>query len=283
MMAAYDLGDTVALGITITNAAGAPANATAVTCTVTAPDGTSTSPTTSNSEGTGLYAASYTPTLAGRHIVRWVATGTNASAYTDEFSVRDLTLLPVVGYDTVLTHLNIPTASANEEEIRRFIDAAQDLAENYVGAVLGRRSITETYDGNTDHLRLRSPRAISITSVVENGITLGTNEYKLDDTGQRLYRLTASSLTASSYSAYGYWATGTDTVTVSYVAGFTVTPYAVQQGVLEIIRHLWQTQRGAVNVMSRTGTGDDFYPASTYSLPRRAMELLDPASLPGIC
>lgn len=280
-MASYDLGDVVALGITITNSAGTPQNATTVVCTITAPDGTSSTPSVTNS-GAGLYDVAFTPTLAGRHVVRWVAAGTNASAFSDEFTVRDLTTLPVVSYSTVLAHLNIPTASANEDEVRWFMDAAQDLAENYVGAILGRRTIVETYDGNTDHLRLRSPRAISITSVYENGVLLDASNYKLDDTGQRLYRLTASSLSQSSFSAYGYWATGVNTVTVTYIAGFTVTPPAIQQGVLEIIRHLWSTQRGAVNVMNRNTPGDEFYAGSTYSLPRRAMELLDPASLPGL-
>jgi uncharacterized repeat protein (TIGR01451 family) len=280
-MAVYDLGDVVALGITITNASGTPQNATAVVLTVTLPNGTTATPSVTNS-GAGLYDASYSPTLQGRHLVRWVATGTNASAYTDEFTVRDLNALPVVSYDSVLSHLNIPAASADAEEIRRFIDAAQDLAEGYVGAVLGRRSFVELYDGNTDVIRLNNPRAISITEVIENGVTLGVADYKLDSTGQRLYRLTSASLTQSTSTAYGYWATGVNSVQVTYTAGFAITPPAVQQGVLEIIRHLWTTQRGAVNVMSRTGTGDDFYPGATYSLPRRAMELLDPQSLPGL-
>lgn len=281
-MASYDLGDVVALGITVTNTSGTAQNATAVTCTITAPDGSTATPSVTNS-GAGLYDIAFTPTLSGRHTVRWVATGTNASAFTDEFTVRDLTTLPVISYDMALSHLNIPAASANEEELRRFIDAAQDLAENYVGAVLGRRVIVETYDGQTDVLRLRSPRAISITTVVESGVTLDASQYKLDDTGQRLYRLTTSTISASSsFGAYGYWASGVNAVTVTYVAGYTVTPPAVQQGVLEILRHLWQTQRGAATVMNRMGSGDDFYSASTYSLPRRAMELLDPASLPGI-
>jgi len=282
-MASYDLGDVAALGVTITNTAGTPQNATAVVCTVTLPDGSTVTPSVTNS-GAGLYDIAYTPTISGRHTIRWVATGTNASAFTDEFTVRDLTTLPVVSYDMALSHLNIPAASADEDEIRRFIDAAQDLAENYVGAVLGRRTITETYDGQTDVLRLRSPRAISITTVVESGTTLDSSQYKLDDTGQRLYRLTTSTISASSsFGAYGFWASGVNAVTVTYVAGFTVTPPAVQQGVLEILRHLWSTQRGAVNVMGRGVGGDEFYSTPTYSLPRRAMELLDPASLPGVC
>jgi hypothetical protein len=282
-MASYDLGDVAALGITITNSSGTAQNATSVVCTITKPDGSTTTPSVTNS-GAGLYDIAYTPTLSGRHTVRWVATGTNASAFTDEFTVRDLTTLPVVSYDMALSHLNIPAASADEDEIRRFIDAAQDLAENYVGAVLGRRTIVETYDGQTDVLRLRSPRAISITTVVESGVTLDSSQYKLDDTGQRLYRLTTSTISASSsFGAYGYWASGVNAVTVTYIAGFTVTPPAVQQGVLEILRHLWSTQRGAVNIMNRNGSGDEFYSTPTYSLPRRAMELLDPASLPGVC
>ena len=281
-MASYDLGDVVALGITITNSAGTAQNATSVVCTVTLPDGSTVTPSVTNS-GAGLYDIAYTPSLSGRHLIRWVATGTNASAFTDEFTVRDLTTLPVISYDMALSHLNIPAASANEEELRRFIDAAQDLAENYVGAVLGRRTLIEVYDGQTDVLRLRSPRAISITTVVESGVTLDSSQYQLDPTGQRLYRLTTSTISASSsFGAYGYWASGVNAVTVTYVAGFTVTPPAVQQGVLEILRHLWSTQRGAVNVMGRGVSGDEFYSTPTYSLPRRAMELLDPASLPGI-
>ena len=278
-MASYDLGDIVPLGITIKDAAGALANATAVVCTVTLPDGTSATPTVVNSS-TGLYDADYTPTRAGRHLVRWVATGTNASAFTDEFTVRDLTHLPVVSYSDALAHLNIPAAYASEEELRRFIDVAQDLAENYVGCVLGRQTFTnEVYQGSNDHIRLRNPRALSITSVYENGVLLTSSDYQLDPTGQRLYRTTSIAL---GYGAVGVWAPGIDAVKVSYVAGFEVTPPAAQQGVLEILRHLWQTQRGAANVITRSQSGDDFYPASTYSLPRRAMELLDPLSLPGL-
>lgn len=281
-MASFDLGDVVALGITITNSSGTAQNATAVVCTVTLPDGTSATPSVTNS-GAGLYDIAYTPTQSGRHVVRWVATGTNASAFTDEFTVRDLTTLPVISYDMALEHLNIPAASANQEEIRRFIDAAQDLAENYVGAVLGRRTITsENYDGNVDALRLRNPRAISVTNVYENGALLDSSQYQLDPTGQRLYRLTTSSLSAGSYGAYGYWASGVNSVLVTYVAGFTVTPPAVQQGVLEILRHLWLTQRGGANVMNRAIAGDEFIPGTGYSIPRRALELLDPASLPGL-
>jgi len=280
-MAVYDLGDVVALGVTITDAAGSPANATTVVATVVAPDGSSTTPSVTNS-GTGLYDISYTPTTYGRYTIRWVATGTNASAYADEFTVRNFADLGIVSLDEVKSHLNIPVANTtSDDELRRFIDAATDLCEGYLGVVLGRQTFTsEKYDGNVDHLRLRNPKAMSIISIYENDLLLASTDYVLDPTGQRIYRVTTGAISSPSY--FGIFAPGANNIVVSYISGFVNPPPAAKQGVLETIRHLWQTQRGAANVISRNQSGDDFYPASTYSLPRRAMELLDPLSLPGL-
>lgn len=278
-MAVYDLGDVVALGVTITDVNGNPANATSVVATITCPDGTQVLPTVTNS-GTGLYDVSYTPTQYGRFTIRWVATGTNASAYADEFSVRDFTDLGIVSLDEVKAHLNI-TSETNDDEIRRFIDAASDLAENYVGCILGRKSFTsEKYDGNIDIIRLRNPRAINIISVYENGILLTDKDYMVDPAGQRIIRLASGTLNVPNW--YGVWAPGVQNIVISYTSGFLISPSAAKQGVLEIIRHLWQTQRGSTSVLGRSQTGDDYYQTPTYSLPRRAMELLDPLSLPGL-
>ena len=281
MMPTYDLGDVAALGVTITDATGTPANATAVSATIYLPDGTNTTPTVTNS-GTGLYDISYTPSQVGRYAIKWVATGTNASAYADEFSVRDFTELGIVSFDEVKAHLNIPsTYTTDDEELRRIIDAASDLAEGYVGQVLGRRTFTdELYDGGTEFIRIRNPKALSITSVYENGALVSSNAYNLDYTGQRLYRIGSGTLYATN--SYGYWTGGFNNVQITYVAGYVNPPVAAKQGVLEIIRHLWTTQRGAISVMGRSQSGDEMYSTPTYSLPRRAMELLDPTSFAGM-
>lgn len=280
-MAVYDLGDVVALGVKITDANGNLANATTVVCTITNPDGSSTNPTVVNTS-TGVYDINYTPSISGRYVVRWVATGTNASAYTDDFTVRDYSQISIVSLDEVKSHLNIAsTNTTNDEEIRRFIDAATDLCEQYVGCVLGRQTfVSEKYDGNTDIIRIRNPRVISITSVYENGVLLTDKDYMVDYTGQRLIRLASGTLNVPNW--YGVWAPGVQNIVVTYVSGFVISPPAGKQGVLETIRHLWQTQRGPTSVLGRTQTGDDFYQSATYSLPRRAMELLDPLSLPGL-
>jgi len=276
----YDLGDKVYLTWNTVDSSGAAVNPGTVTLNITLPDATNVSVTTATSI-TGTYTASYLPTQVGRHIIAWSAGTTWSQAYSDIFEVRDINDIGIVGYDEVLEFLNIPTASANENEVRRFIDASTDLAETYVGQVLGRRTFTnELYDGGTEFIRIRNPKAISITSVTENGLAVSASNYVLDYTGQRLYRIGSGTLYATN--SYGYWTQGMNNVSITYVAGYENPPMSAKQGVLEIIRHLWQTQRGAINVMSRNQSGDELYSTPTYSLPRRAMELLDPTSFPGL-
>ena len=81
--------------------------------------------------------------------------------------------------DEVKDHLNIPyTNTTNDTELYRFIDAATEMAQNYTGTILGRQTFTnEIYDGNQQTLRLLNPKAITILSVVENGLTLGSSDY----------------------------------------------------------------------------------------------------------
>ena len=276
----YDLGDKVYLTWNTVDPTGAAVNPGTVTLNITLPDASNVSVTTATST-TGTYTASYLPTQVGRHIIAWAATGSYPQAYSDIFEVRDINDIGICGYDEVLEYLNIPSASANENEVRRFMDAATDLAETYVGQVLGRRTFTnELYDGGTEFIRIRNPKAISITSVYENGVSVPSSNYVLDYTGQRLYRIGSGTLYATN--SYGYWTQGMNNIQITYVAGYVNPPMSAKQGVLEIIRHLWQTQRGAINVMGRTQSGDELYTGSTYSLPRRAMELLDPTSFPGM-
>jgi hypothetical protein len=279
-MASYDLGDKVYLTWLTVDSSGAAVNPGVVTASITLPDGSTTSLTTATSI-TGTYTTNYLPTLAGRHVIAWNAGTTWPQAFADVFEVRDINDIGIVGYAETLQYLNIPTASADENEVRRYIDAASDLAEAYVGQILGRRTFTdELYDGGTEFIRIRNPKAISITSVYENGALVSANAYNLDYTGQRLYRIGSGTLYATN--SYGYWTGGFNNIKITYVAGYVNPPMAAKQGVLEIIRHLWTTQRGAINVMGRTQSGDEMYSTPTYSLPRRAMELLDPVSLPGL-
>lgn len=83
-----DLGDVVPLSVTVKNAAGAPGDAGAVNLTITLPDLTVTTVGPIASTTPGVYDHDYATIQAGRHGVRWVATGTNAAVFTDAFVVE---------------------------------------------------------------------------------------------------------------------------------------------------------------------------------------------------
>ena len=272
----FDLGDIVGLAVSITDAAGVAANATALTCTITRPDGTSASPTVTNA-ATGSYTVDYTPTLVGRHLVRWAATGTNASSYTDTFDVNDPADLTLISLADAKTYLNI-TSTNSDEEIRQFILEATDIAERLTGRQLRRRTFVEAYNGSDAispyrglmALRLRKVPVISITSVVENGLTLDSTAYTVSPESGVLYR--GSSIFRQA------WLPGEQNITITYAAG-DLSNVTAQTLVKELTRHLWRTQRGA-SPMSMGG--DDYVPGSANVLTYRVQELAALITIPNV-
>ena len=82
----FYIGDQVSDAIQVKNAAGTLTNATVV-CTIYLPDNTNNSPSVTNGS-TGNYSITYTPTIAGMHTIRWVATGTVVAANEHIFVVK---------------------------------------------------------------------------------------------------------------------------------------------------------------------------------------------------
>jgi len=259
---AYDLGDPVALAIAIKDSAGVAANATLVVVTVTAPDGTTTSATVSPTT-TGAYSLTYSPATAGRYMYRWLATGTNASAYTGTFEVDDPADLPVISLDEAKAYLNV-TSTTGDEEIRGFILAATDIAERLTSRQLRRRSFVESYSVSGSGFSLSAQPVISVTTVVEDGVTLTATDYVIDVRVGVIYRGTTTSPL--------YWAAGVDNVVVTYVAGESTPSPTAQLLVKELTRHLWRTQRGA-SPMSMGGGNDDYVPGSSNIMTYRIQEL----------
>lgn len=268
---AFDLGDVVALAFSTVNSAGAPANATTVVVSVTLPDGTTATPAVTNA-ATGSYTASYTPTVAGRHLVRWVATGTNAQAYTDVFDVNDAGDLSLVSLADVKTYLNV-TSSSSDDELRQFILEATDIAERLTSRQLRRKSYTDTYSGSTQTLNLRNTPIVSVTSVTENGTALVENTDFVVDTVLGI-------LTRGTSTQPRYWKPGAGNITVTYVAGETNPSPTAQLLVKEITRHLWRTQRGASPMPM--GGGDDFIPGGNNIVTYRIKELAELLTVPTV-
>ena len=113
MSGPVDLGQTYRYRHTVTNVAGAPANAGTVTATVTLPDGTSVSPNVVNSS-TGVYDIAYTTTQAGLHQLSGAATGgvlgPEVDVWGDAFTVEPAGRM-LVGVDEASAHLRPPGSS----------------------------------------------------------------------------------------------------------------------------------------------------------------------------
>lgn len=262
---AFDLGDVAPLTVDITDANGAAANATAVTLTITLPDGTTATPTPTN-PSTGRYQADYTPTMAGRHAARWVATGTNASAYTDAFDVAEAAPALIVSLRDAKQQLNLPlTSTTHDEELRGFIAATTDAVEFLIGPVVV-RTYSELIDGDRPMIVLSHTPVVSVTSitpVLTGGTAYLSSEVDVDaDTG-------VVQLLAGGWFTGGPWR-------ATYKAGRSVISGGVRLASLIIIQHMWRTQRGGQSSV-RSRSGDDYsepIPGLGYSIPNRAMELL---------
>lgn len=258
-----DLGDQVPLSVEIRDQAGALANAGAVACTVTLPDGTTTAVPTAN-PSTGTYTATYTPTVPGPHGWRMVATGTNASSFVDVFTVIDPATLGVIGLPDLKGHLNIGLDDHDhDDELRATILASSDSISRHLHRPVRRETRSRTWvttRGTGQVLVLPQPDVAAITSVTADGQTLTAGDYTADLHSGVLYR------------EAGWPPPVTVTWTTRPVDGADV-----RQAVLEMCRHLWETQRGQIRSnLPLAGDGSP-PPGAGYSLPNRVAELLAPA------
>ena len=158
-MATYNLGDVVMLDATVLDADGNnPADATAVTVTVTAPDGAAVSLPASR-VGLGSYTAAYTPATSGRYLVRWVATGANASAWVDDFVVRPVTGT-LTSRDDLEIYLHRTISSADQASA----DAACGFADAAVIDTLGFDPVAGAYDLTASEVTLLRGIAVRIAA-----------------------------------------------------------------------------------------------------------------------
>lgn len=168
------------------------------------------------------------------------------------------------------THLNI-SDSSSDTELAGFISAATAVVDKHVGPVVI-RSVSDTFDGGRSRVQLTQPPVSSVTSVTDNGTVLATSDYKIDGPAGVLSRV----------SGQGLWSfdAGVRSLVVAYQAGRVANTAAVaasyghfRLATLIIIQHMWETQRPAAQGAFSQGT-DDYDPRYSYSIPRRALELL---------
>lgn len=266
----YDIGDQVDLEIYVYDDDGDLATAT-VTLTITLPDGTATSPT-DTTPSTGRYVASYTPTMAGTHYVKWAAVSVGGTVgedtvYEDSFTVS-ASNNAFISLAEAKAELSI-LSTADDDVLLPYVEWACVLAERVADTDFSRKTITaEKHDvyGTRTAVCLRHRPVLSVTTVTERGTTLAATEYATDARWGMLKRMAGTYDRAT-------WAEGTNSVSVTYVAGWTVIPADVRKATLQILEHLWENQRGTLS--GRPTQAQEFPNAGVnWNLPNKARDTL---------
>ncbi|WP_236241160.1 hypothetical protein [Streptomyces sp. CC228A] len=266
----YDLGATVRLTAECRDPDGTLTTAATAVVTVTLPDGTTATPTVSETS-TGVYEAEHVTTAAGRHTVRWVWTGP-AAAYTDVLDVRPEAPPAVISLADARAHLNL-TGTRDDDEVRYWNTVATRVVEYYVGPVVVRTVVEQHTLRSVPTVVLRRTPVLELTAV-DPVLTAGSGydpgDLGVDTATGEVYRLDGGRLTGR--------------LRFTYTAGRTVIGENITGAARIILEHLWRTQR-AGRRGGLAGGGEDYsvtepIPGLGYAVPNRALQLLEPDRLP---
>lgn len=263
-----DIGDTYRLNNRNLSAAGDLVSATNMALTITRPDDTTVVVNPVTPASTGIYNYDYLTTQAGRHLARWVGTGTGAGTYVEVFDVRPADPIYLVSLADTKETLNIDaTTTTYDEELRAYIEGATTAAEEHRDEILVKRSFTwKKWFNGCDSVVLPKRPVISLTSIenVETGSLYSLSGYDLDTNTGKVRALTGQNFTGL--------------LEFTYVAGYVVVPAAFTLAVRMIIQHLWDTQRGPMGASRFAGSMDDAaimrFRSMNVFMPPRAQELL---------
>lgn len=236
-----DLGDSVTRSVAITNTSGVAADADSTpTYAITLPSGTAgISPAVQHGTA-GDYYVVYPTTAAGLHQEVWTAVVGGVTIVIRRSFVVEETGSAFIDTDEALAHLRaqgLITTSPDLEQLRWLCQVASTAVEDDLGRAIARRSIVDTFDGGRFYVRLRTPPVLSLTTVVENGVTLTSTDYVLDTSLALLWRGTVT--------ASRSWYPALQTVVVTYSAGMLVPPRVARKVALNLVERMWAQSQQA--------------------------------------
>lgn len=260
----YDIGDTVLLSTTITDAdTGLPVNPASLQLTVFPPIGTPSVLTLADldNDAAGDFSYGYTATMAGPHRYAWLGAGPGF-AETGTFMVWPP--LTVLGLADAKDHLNI-TGTDRDEELRRNIISATDAIENKTGPMTPKVFTQRLWCHRTSRgvadlgvVVLPQRPVLSVDEIVSAaGRTVLVTDPDVFVAPGGVLRFPGS---AGQYD-------------ITWTAGRTSVPGDLYQALLELLRHLMQPQRGGA---SRANQQTAPVPGAAYAFPNRVTELIQP-------
>lgn len=254
----------------VKDVAGVLTNAGTVTATITLPGQTTVSPTVNNTSA-GIYSFDYLTTVAGRHDVVVSATGgilgTLVRRWTDSFTVAAAGAGFVLSMAEARAHLNL-TDTNDDEELRSWLETVTRVVESQVGDVVVKTVGPERQSGGRS-LWLRRRPVLSVTSIgpwLTSGSTYTPADVRATESG-RVELLSGGCFTGGPFA-------------VLYQVGRTTLTANIRDGSKIILKHCWETQRGASALPMQAADDTGFIPGFAFAVPNRAIELLAPDLLP---
>ena len=164
------------------------------------------------------------------------------------------------------------SSTANATTIAALITAVSRRLDRGVGPIVRRTLTAETYDGEGTFIQLAHWPVTSVTSVVEDGTTLTSDDYYIDTEKGLLYRIQGE---------FDWrWEIGRDNVEVTYIAGRYASTATVdedyKQGARLMLKHLWRAEEWNVNGL---GVQDFDVPQvafPSFSVPKAVIDWFGP-------
>lgn len=181
-------------------------------------------------------------------------------------------------------HLNLGSSSTNDDELGLFLRRTERALVRRVGHVALSEPITKHFHRREHRTTLRVdvlPVAVVLEVQAGGGVVPaadllagGTGWYFEDETDQRVGILRHTS---------GF---GTGPASVQYQAGYEEVPEDLGLASLELLRHLWKTQRGSLVTRpgmrgeKADGIQEEDATPKGFTWPKRVLELIEPFELP---
>jgi len=241
---------------------------TTVTINITLPDGTTVSQTASK-DSTGIYHYDYTTTQVGIHQFYFAGSGSNVSVQRpDVFTVDALTTTALISLQDAKATLNMSfTNHANDDKLLDYIQSATEIINNECGFTLATtftETVTSSIDGVGRQVLIvsRTP-VISVSSVTPRMVgmpTIDISTLKINNESGVLYL-------ANWFAWYG-------PQQVTYIAGRSYVPAALQDACKLIVNYFWETQQGGATGVPGMGGSETIDYGGYPSFPVRALDLM---------
>jgi hypothetical protein len=170
----------------------------------------------------------------------------------------------VVSLAAVKATLDVSSA-AHDAELQEILDEAEVIIGVLVGPLAPVTVIDEVHTG-PGPLLLKQHPVMSVSSATNDGVAV--SDVDLD---------------AHAGVLYGSFGSGRRGVRVTYVTGRDLSP-DLRRAVLELVRHLWETQRGnsPAGMALRDPDERTLQGVSSYLLPYRVQTLIEPYLIPTV-